>query len=166
MADATARFGLPAIVAGQAQKGVTHNEALAIVDMVLHPVVETLTLAVPPDDPQVGRAWVVPADGTGVWADRRGQIAGWTDGGWRFVAPTPGMVTWVVDEGLHARWTGAVWSSGPVPTGGVAVAGVRVVGAQQPAIADPEGGEMADIQGRSTLRAVLTALRNHGLITT
>ncbi|MBB5730560.1 DUF2793 domain-containing protein [Sphingomonas prati] len=166
MAEASARFGLPAIVAGQAQKEVTHNEALAILDIVVHPVVETLTLAVPPGDPRIGQSWAVPADGVGAWTRRQGQIACWTNGGWRFVMPTPGMTAWIVDAGQHAFWTGAAWSTGPLPTGGVAVGGLRVVGTRQPAILGPSGGETVDIQGRATLSAVLTALRNHGLITT
>jgi hypothetical protein len=166
VAETSARFGLPAIVAGQAQKEVTHNEALAILDIVMHPVIETLALAVPPGDPGTGLSWAVPTGGVGAWTGRQGQIACWTDGGWRFVAPTQGMTAWIVDAGQHAFWTGAAWSMGPLPTGGVAVAGLTVVGARQPAIADPAGEETVDIQGRAALSAVLTALRNHGLIAT
>ncbi|WP_076070695.1 DUF2793 domain-containing protein [Sphingomonas montana] len=166
MADESVRFGLPWILSGQGQKEVTHNEALAIVDMALHPVVETLMLAVPPGDPVIGRAWAVPPDAVGAWAGRRGQIAGWTDGGWRFVLPALGMLAWVVDRGLHAYWTGTTWSTGPFPAAGLACDGLPVVGARQPAIADMAGGTTVDVEARATLISILLALRNHGLIAT
>jgi hypothetical protein len=37
MADASARFELPFIMAGQAQKEITHNEALVLIDAVMVP---------------------------------------------------------------------------------------------------------------------------------
>ena len=65
MADVTARFALPVLKAGQAQKEVTHNEALARVDALLHPVVESMALAVPPPAPEPGRGWLVAAAPSG-----------------------------------------------------------------------------------------------------
>jgi len=166
MTDDTVRFGLPQIATGQAQKEVTHNEALARIDMLLHPVVETMALAVPPADPAAGRGWIVAAGGSGAWAGRAGQLAVWTDGGWRFATPVAGMLAWVTDSGVHARWTGETWALGHWPVAALVVGGRPVVGAQQPAIATPAGGETVDIQARSAISALLGALRNHGLITT
>lgn len=166
MTDDTARFALPQIAVGQAQKEVTHNEALARIDGLLHPVVETMALAVPPTDPAAGRGWIVAAGADGAWQGRAGQLAFWTEGGWRFVDPVPGMLVWVVDAGLHARWTGAEWAMGVWPVTALTIAGERVVGVRQPAIPMPSAGEIVDIQSRNAIGAILTALRNHGLITT
>lgn len=164
--DGTGRFGMPRLVAGQAQKEVTHNEALACLDMLLHPAVETMLLAVPPGAPAIGAAWIIAAGAEGQWVGKSGQLACWTDGGWRFSVPVAGMAVWVIDHGLHARWTGSAWSTGPWPTAGVTCDGVQVVGARQPAITAPTGGTTVDAEARAALSAVLNALRNHGLITT
>ena len=44
------------------------------------------------------------------------------------------------------------------------IGGVRVVGAQRPAIAAPTGGTVVDGEVRAVLDQVLTAMRAHGLI--
>ncbi len=44
------------------------------------------------------------------------------------------------------------------------VSGTQVVGAQQPAIPDPTGGAVIDVEARATEVLILTALRAHGLI--
>jgi hypothetical protein len=164
--DGTGRFEMPRLVAGQAQKEITHNEALACIDMLLHPAVETMLLAVPPGAPAIGATWIVAAGADGAWAGKSGLLATWTDGGWRFARPVAGMAIWVADRGVHARWTGTAWTIGPWPTAGIACDGVQVVGTRQPAIAAPTGGATIDNEARTALSAVLNALRNHGLITT
>jgi hypothetical protein len=46
----------------------------------------------------------------------------------------------------------------------VFVAGERVLAARQPAIADPTGGSVVDLEVRSAVAAMLATLRAHGLI--
>ena len=48
MSDASDRFALPLLHAGQAQKEITHNEALQLIDMLLHPYAESASLTAPP----------------------------------------------------------------------------------------------------------------------
>ena len=50
----TPRLALPAIEAAQAQKHVTHNEALALLDCLVQLTVESRTLAAPPLSPSDG----------------------------------------------------------------------------------------------------------------
>lgn len=38
MMDDTPRWTLPLLAAGQAQKEMTHNEALSLLDLIVHPV--------------------------------------------------------------------------------------------------------------------------------
>ena len=52
----------------------------------------------------------------------------------------------------------------PLRGSAVFLEGVQVVGARLPAIASPASGSTVDSEARSTLDAVLTALRSHGLI--
>ena len=166
MADTTTRFALPMLVAGQAQKEITHNEALALVDALLHPVVETMALSTPPSAPVAGQGWIVAAAPSGAWAGHAAELAVWTDGGWRFAVPTEAMTIWVRDLGLHARRTGSAWTAGTIAMLSLRCNGVQVVGPRQPAVAAAAGGATVDAEARSTLAAVLSTLRNHGLIAT
>ena len=89
----TARLALPLLAMAQAQKEVTHNEALTLLDLLVQPVVEAGPLAAPPPSPGAGQGWIVGAGATGDWSGREGALALWTAGGWRFVAPSAGMRT-------------------------------------------------------------------------
>jgi hypothetical protein len=162
--ERSARWGLPFLAAGQAQKEWTHNEALALIDLGLEPAVEALDRNDPPADPAEGQGWIVGPAPTGAWTGRATALAGWTSGGWRFLAPRPGMAVWVLDQAVPARWTGTAWIAGELRARRLLVDGVPVVGAQQPAIAVPAGGTVQDQEARVALGTVLATLRAHGLI--
>lgn len=164
MGEETARFGLPFILPGQAQKEVFHNEALARIDALLHPTVEGGTLASPPAAPGPGQCWIVAAGPTGAWEGMDGRIAAWTEGGWRFAAPVPGMSVWDKAAGYWRCWNGAAWSDGLLPAAGLAVAGVQVVGARHPSILSPSSGTVIDAEARAAVTEIIDALRSHGLI--
>lgn len=160
MTETSARFALPHIMPGQAQKEAFHNEALTLIDAALHPVAETLGDNVPPAAPQPGQCWIVGASPTGAWSGQAGKLAAWTDGGWRFVAPPEGMRVALRGTGLAAIRTASGWEQGVVRASSVAIGGVQVVGARQPAIASAVSGN----EVRDALNAALAALRAHGLI--
>lgn len=162
--DSTARLHLPLLHAGQAQKEIDHNEALALIDIALHPLVRAVGWNTPPDNPVVGECWIVGPEPIGDWAGQAGALAGWTEGGWRFVAAREGASVAIVDQPLSARYDGGKWRIGEVHAETVIVAGTRVLGPRQPAIADPVDGGVVDREARDTLVAMLAALREHGLI--
>ncbi|WP_313807012.1 DUF2793 domain-containing protein [Sphingobium sp.] len=162
--DATMRWVLPQIFAGQAQKELFHNEALTRIDMLLHGAVESADEGTPPVSPAVGECWIVAADASGAWEGQDGGLACWTEGGWRFAAPRAGLVLWVADRGHAMEHDGANWRNSAVREDGFYVGGTRVVGPQAGAIASPAGGTTVDTEARSTLAAILSALRAHGLI--
>ncbi len=162
--ETTARLALPLLATGQAGKELTHNEALALIDLVTGAGVEAVGVDVPPADPVAGRAWIVGSAPVGAWAGRAGALAGWTGGGWRFVAPFEGLSVWIVAEKLQARFVGGEWAKGELRASGVLVGGVPVLGPRGPAIAAPAGGSTVDAEARAVLDAVLAALRGHGLI--
>jgi hypothetical protein len=158
------RFSFPLLAAGQAQKELTHNEALALIDMLLHPQVESMVIATPPGGATVGQCWVVATGGTGAWAGQDGALACLTSGGWRFVAPRTGTQVFSASDGTTYIHDGTVWQVGSVRPDGVYIGGNRIIATRQSAIADPTGGSVTDSQARSSISLILTALRNHGLI--
>jgi hypothetical protein len=108
----TPRLRLPAIEAAQAQKHVTHNEALTLIDALTHLAVESRTLDAPPDSPVDGGCYI-PADGAGgAWNGWDGQVALYDGGGWIRIAPVPGMKAWIRGERLTVTYEDDVWRDG------------------------------------------------------
>lgn len=163
MAEQSARFALPFILPGQAQKEMFHNEALAMIDGLIQPAVQEI-LAAPPADPAPGQCWIVGAGATGAWAGHENALAVASGAGWRMLAPTDGMQVWDMNAGVARRWTGSAWSDGAVAATGLVVAGDQVVGPRQPEIADPTGGSTIDVEARGAVVAIIVALKSHGLI--
>jgi hypothetical protein len=78
MADST-HLALPYFAANQAQKHVTHNEALRMLDALVHLSVLDRDLAVPPGAPADGDRYLVASGATGAWEDWDGNIPStWT----------------------------------------------------------------------------------------
>lgn len=116
---ATPRLALPLMQAAQAQKHVTHNEALAALDALVHLRLQSRTLTDPPTDPQPGDVYQVAGPAGGLWAGQEGRLAIWgAGGGWSFADTVPGMVAWVVEEAALLVHDGAGWT--PVGTGELA----------------------------------------------
>jgi hypothetical protein len=65
--DQTPRLSLPFIVPSQAQKHITHNEAIQALDALVQPIVESRVIATPPGAPVEGEAYLVPPGATGTW---------------------------------------------------------------------------------------------------
>jgi hypothetical protein len=164
MADTTPRFALPFILPGQAQKELSHNEALTRIDLALHPAVEEAPAASPPASPGDGQCWIVAAPATGDWEGREGLLAMWTEAGWRFLAPAPGTVAWNKAAGLPTLWDGWQWREGAVLGSSLVINGVQVVGARQSAVPSPSGGTIIDEEARAAINGLTAALMSHGLI--
>ncbi|OYW86998.1 MAG: hypothetical protein B7Z20_06150 [Sphingobium sp. 32-64-5] len=158
------RFALPLLAAGQAQKEMTHNEALALIDMLLHPQAESLALTTPPETAQAGQCWIVAAGASGAWSGHDASVAALTAGGWRFVGPRTGMRVAVSEEDMTYIYDGAQWSPEGLRPDGLYIAESRVVGPRAAAIADPDGGTVIDGEARLVLGQLLAVLRSHGLI--
>jgi len=163
MSNATDRFQLPYILPGQAQKELFHNEALARLDAALHPAVEEGPLAVEPSAPLTGQGWIVAAGATGAWSGMDGRIATFTEGGWRFVTPPPGMAAWNKAAGLWLVFDGTLWNDGTLPAAALTVNGQQVVGPRRPAIASPSGGATIDVEARAAIDVLIATFMSHGL---
>lgn len=164
MSDTTPRLALPLLAAGQAQKEMVHNEALATLDALVQPCVQTCGADDPPTTPALGQSWIVGSSPTGGWAGQAATVATWSEGGWRFVAPREGMVAWTADLTLPARYSGGAWTIGQLHAATLVIGGRQVVGARQPTIAAPSGGGTVDSEARAAVAALIVALETHGLI--
>lgn len=143
--EASARLGLPLLQPGQAQKELYHNEALALLELAVQPVVESVGVTTPPAAPSPGTCWIVGAGGTGEWAGHDGAIAGWTGGGWRLLEPFEGMAVWSRLDQRPARYRDGAWRIAS-PAGG---------------IAEPAGGATVDDQARAAIVQILALLRRN-----
>lgn len=164
--SSTARFDLPLLSAGQAQKEITVNETVTLIDALIQPGVEAVGIDIPPLEPVPGQCWIVGSVPTGAWADAAQMLAIWTANGWRFVQCREGMAGHVRSDGPTASYIDGEWRTGILSANELRIADEQVVGSRQPAIADPDGGAVIDIEARAAIDALLDALRSHGLIAT
>lgn len=138
----TARFDLPLLFAGQAQKEFTVNEALSRIASLLHPVV-LAEQDVPPALPSDGEAWLVGPAPTGEWAGYAQAIACWSAGSWLFVAPQIGLRCFDAETGSTLFYDGA-WQRAELP-------------------AAPEGGATQDAEARAAITQLITAMEHAGI---
>lgn len=161
--NATRRFELPLLAAGQAQKEITHNEAVLAIDRLLHLIVESRSRTDPPAEPLAGTAFLVPPAATGVWSGRAGQIASHDGFGWTFTAPVRGMVAFIADEdGFAVIESGGASAGWPVK--GLRIAGRQVLAAAPATVVEPVGGAVVDNECRSTINALIVALQSQGIL--
>ena len=109
MAETSPRLLLPYLQAAQAQKHVTHNEALRRLDGLVNLTVEDRNRSAPPTNPAEGAAYLVAAGATGLWAGWSGDIALWADGAWMRLPARIGWRLWVVAEQLMLVCLTAGW---------------------------------------------------------
>lgn len=109
MSDTTVHLALPFIMAAQAQKHVTHNEALRVLDGVVQLSVKDRDLAAPPGSPYDGDRYIVASGATDTWAGWDLNVALWTDGAWLRLPPRAGWLAWIEDESLLLAFNGSSW---------------------------------------------------------
>ena len=104
----TKRLQLPLIDAAQSQKHITHNEALARLDGLVH--LSALSLAkAPPATPAEDARYLVDAGGTGVFAGKATQVAMFQNGGFVFLTPKAGWRCFVQDSASFLVFDGVAW---------------------------------------------------------
>ncbi|MFD1508191.1 DUF2793 domain-containing protein [Lacimonas salitolerans] len=111
MSDTSAILSLPYIQPAQAQKHVTHNEALRHLDLLVQLTVTDRGRSDPPAAPEYGARHIVGTGAIGDWAGQDGALAVHTAlDGWQFVTPLPGWRAWVLDEARLVVWDGSAWT--------------------------------------------------------
>lgn len=109
MSNETPKLSLPIIMPAQAQKHVTHNEAIELLDVIVQLTLESAAASAPPSSPTEGQSWALGASPTGAWAGQGGMIASWRGGGWLFIAPQEGWMGWCKDAADLKVRTGGAW---------------------------------------------------------
>tara|TARA_R110002033_G_scaffold48042_1_gene93771 strand:+ start:21131 stop:21580 length:450 start_codon:yes stop_codon:yes gene_type:complete len=140
----TARFKIPLLAAGQAHKELFHNEALARIDFLLHPIVQAIETDPAAIVPVAGQSWLVGPEATDEWLDQDDKIAGWTGNGWLFISPLPMMRIYVESASSFAVYRESWHLSGE--------------------IAGPAGGSVIDAEARAAIESILLALTGNGIL--
>ncbi|MCJ8191785.1 DUF2793 domain-containing protein [Sphingomicrobium aestuariivivum] len=149
----TDRLELPTLSTGQAQKEITHNEALVLLDMLVQPVVEGAPLESPPAAAQAGECYLVAEAPSGEFDGQDGAMAILTGSGWRFVAAREGFRCLRRDGVGAFEYRSGQW----VETGGS-------LASPAAAIEAPAGGSVVDVEARFAIDAILSVLREHKVI--
>lgn len=107
----TTQLGLPLLQPSQAQKHVTVNEAMTVLDTVVQLSVKGSALNAPPSIPAEGDRYIVGPAPTGSWSGKPRQIGAWVGGVWMFFPPGQGWIAWDETAGEALVFTGANWQS-------------------------------------------------------
>lgn len=107
MAIVTPKLGLPYLQVSQAQKEVTHNQALDFMDFFIQPVVVSRT-ATPPTGVE-GNAHIIIATATGIWVGKEGQVARYINGAWSYYTPFEGLGVWSVADARDYIYHSSAW---------------------------------------------------------
>ncbi len=106
----TPNLALPYIDAAQSQKHVTHNAALADLDVCVQLSVKARGTLSPPPSPAAGDRYLLGAGATGAFAGRDGAVAAFIDGAWSFATPRVGWRCYVEAESKLLFFGNGVWS--------------------------------------------------------
>ena len=108
--DHTPRLSLPFIMPSQAQKHITHNQAIQALDTLVQPAVESRIVTAPPTAPLAGEAWIVPAGATGAWSGHATEIAAFQSGAWTFLDPAPGWQVYDRSDQTQLVFDAGAWT--------------------------------------------------------
>lgn len=123
--DQTPNLKLPYLAAAQAQKHVTHNEAIRALDALVQIAVESTGLSSPPAAPAEGSRYIVGPEPLEAWAGHAGRLAARQDGAWTILIPREGWLAWDRNAKILLAFDGASWIAAndvglnPVPLVGV-----------------------------------------------
>ncbi len=138
----TANFALPLLFSGQAQKELSINQTVSLLDALVQSSVDA-SLSSPPLNPEDGSTYRVLANASDIWAGKDDQLAVQLGGAWHFVAPKAGLRLFDRQAGTLLHYD-STWKS-----------------ANEPALAS--GGTVIDAEARQMLLELVEALRILGI---
>ena len=110
MTDTSPVLALPYILPSQAQKHVTHNDAIRHLDAIVQLAVISAQMTTPPLNATSGDRYVVADAATGDWEGQDGAIAVADGSGWVFYAPLSGWRADDLSSGSQIRFDGNAWA--------------------------------------------------------
>lgn len=143
LVSSTPALSLPLLFAGQAQKEFFVNEALSLLD-ALHARAVAASQPAPPASVADGACYRVTAPATGAWTGKEDRLAILVAGEWHFIMPTDGLLVFDRAAASFIIYR-SHWQSAAV-------------------VAVPAGGTVIDIEARTALTAVITALNTMGML--
>ena len=148
MADISPHLLLPYILAAQAQKHITHNEAMRLLDGVVQLGVLSRVLTAPPVSPASGDRYIVGSGATGLWAGWDLNVAFYVDGAWVRLIPRVGWIAYSVADTAFYSWSGSAWIGMPQANMTAQMLGI--------------GGAVADSTNRLSINTPAVLLNNAG----
>ena len=115
MSDDTPLLSLPLILPAQAQKHVTHNEALRLLDLLVQLAVIDRDRTAPPSLPAEGDRHIVASLASGAWQGQDGKVAAFWGGTWAFLSPRAGWLAHVITENTTLAYSGTAWGAAQTP---------------------------------------------------
>ena len=111
MSDHSANLNLPFIMPSQAQKHVTHNEALQQLDAIVQLSVVQVNALTPPVTPEPGDCYALGNGPTGEWSGQDNNIAYRADNGWVFITPQDGWRCWDLSSNSMLYFYAGAWNT-------------------------------------------------------
>lgn len=100
---------LPYIMPSQAQKHVTHNEAIRMLDSLVQLAVVSASLSTPPIAPDEGTRYIVADNAVGAWQGHEQKLAAYADGAWLFFPPKEGWLVWDTETATSLIYADSLW---------------------------------------------------------
>lgn len=108
--DTSPRFSLPMIIAAQAQKHLTHNEALVQMETLIQPVVQDMAALTPPAAPEDADCVVVGSGASDAFAGKDDSVAAWIADAWHFHTPQPGWMVVLASSAMAYVYGAEGWA--------------------------------------------------------
>ena len=126
MPEISSILQLPIIVPSQAQKHVTHNDALQILDALVQLTAISFSKSAPPSGVQEAAIYIIVEAATGVWAGHDYDIAIYRSHTWHFYTPRAGWCAYIPTENMQIVYTGKNWTgAGPTILQNLTLLGVN-----------------------------------------
>lgn len=114
--DRTPLLALPYLIADQAQKHVTVNEALNAIDRLMYLSFDARDVLEPPAAPVEGATYSIGAQARGAFLGYDGYIAIWRAGQWAFHLPREGWRAWNIETHSFLVFSQNQWIAALAPS--------------------------------------------------
>ena len=109
MFEHSPRLTLPYIQPAQAQKHVTHNQAIRQIDGLIHMSVVSDALSTPPTEQAESKCYLVPPNAQDDWQGWAHHVAIWQDAAWMFLTPKTGWRLFVSNQKKLMVYLRSAW---------------------------------------------------------